>query len=117
MRKMILGGIFIGVAMSFTACTKTQVTPTQQLQPGQTTQTSPTTTQTQASSAPGATEKSGTTTKSGKIAKAGNSYLLQVGTQSIGIDSYSIDLSQYVGQQVTVSGQYSGDTLFVTSVQ
>jgi hypothetical protein len=63
-----------------------------------------------------ATAKVGTTTKTGMITKVGNTYLLGQGATAAGIDSYNIDLSQYVGQTVTVSGEYSGDTLFVTKV-
>lgn len=63
-----------------------------------------------------ATNKKGTTSKTGKLSKVGNGYLLQSGNQTVGVDSYNIDLNQYVGQQISVSGEYSGDTLFVTKV-
>ena len=67
---------------------------------------------------PGATEKSGTTTKVGKITGSdGKFYLQEAGQVAKEIESYVVDLSAYVGQTVTVSGQYSGDTLFVGSVK
>ena len=69
-----------------------------------------------AASAP--TQKVGNTTKSGKIVKLGASYYIQEeGKQPAQIDSYQIDLSQYVDKTVTITGQYSGDTLFVGKVQ
>jgi hypothetical protein len=100
MKKLLFGVWLCMMSLVFAGCGKTASAPV----------TSP-------SPAAGTSEKVGTTTKSGKVAKVGNSFLLQSGNQSIGLDSYSIDLSGYVGQQVTVSGQYSGDTLFVTTVQ
>ena len=67
---------------------------------------------------PGATEKSGTTTKVGKItSNDGKFYLQEAGQIAKEIESYVVDLSVYVGQTVTVSGQYSGDTLFIGSVK
>lgn len=32
------------------------------------------------------------------------------------IETYSVSFAEYVGKTVTVSGQYSGNTLFVTSI-
>lgn len=32
------------------------------------------------------------------------------------LETYSVSFSEYVGKTVTVSGQYSGDTLFVTEI-
>jgi hypothetical protein len=64
------------------------------------------------------TQKSGDTTKTGKITEAGSKFFLQeAGKQPIEIDSYGIELKSYVGQTVTVTGQYSGDTLFVSMVK
>lgn len=66
---------------------------------------------------PSATQKSGTTSKTGKITSADGKFYLQEGSQvPKEIDSYVVDLNDYVNQTVTVSGQYSGDTLFVGSV-
>lgn len=68
--------------------------------------------------APAADQKQGTTTKSGQIVSLGGGYYLQApGKTPELIESYNLDLSQYVGQTVTVSGQFSGDTLFVSQVQ
>ncbi len=70
------------------------------------------------SDTPVTTEKSGTTTKSGKITKAGAKYFLtENGKQPQEIDSYSVDLSTQVGKTVKVTGQYSGDTLFVDQAE
>ena len=67
---------------------------------------------------PSANQKSGTTTKTGKLTgSAGKFYFSQNGETPQEIDSYSVDLSAYVNQTVTISGQYSGDTLFVGSVE
>ena len=53
----------------------------------------------------------------GKITKNGDLYFI---TDSAGtihdVETYSVDFNEYVGQQVTVSGQYSGNTLFVTTI-
>ncbi len=63
-------------------------------------------------------QKQGDTTKTGVVSGSEGSYVLQVtGEAPIAIDSYGVDLSGYVGQSVTVTGQYSGDTLFVGSVE
>ena len=48
---------------------------------------------------------------------AGIFYLQEVGQTPKEIDSCTVELSDYVGQTVIVSGQYSGDTLFVGSVE
>ncbi len=65
-----------------------------------------------------ATQKSGDTTKTGKVSKAGvKFYLNSAGQKTVELDSYGVDLNQYVDQTVTVTGQYSGDTLFVGKVQ
>jgi len=67
---------------------------------------------------PTANQKVGTTTKTGVISNsAGVFYLQEKGQTPKEIDSYTVELSDYVGQNVTVSGQYSGDTLFVGSVE
>lgn len=64
------------------------------------------------------TEKVGDTTKTGVISFSdGRYFLAEAGQTPKEIDSYAVDLSQYVGQTVTVTGQYSGDTLFVGSIQ
>jgi len=67
-------------------------------------------------SASPSTQKVGTTTKTGKIILLGKNYMIQTGGSQQAIDSYNLDFSSYVGKTVTVSGQFSGDTLFVTKV-
>ncbi len=63
-------------------------------------------------------EKSGDTTKTGTVAEnEGRFYLQGSGPAPQEIDSYTVDLKSYVGQTVTVTGQYSGDTLFVGSIK
>lgn len=65
-----------------------------------------------------AEQKQGDTTKTGVISQIGDSFYLQeAGQTPAEIESYAVDLSAYVGQTVTVTGQYSGDTLFVGSVE
>lgn len=67
---------------------------------------------------PAAADKAGLTTKTGEVSSAGGRYYLQESGQSPKeIDSYVVQLETYVGQTVTVSGQYSGDTLFIGSVE
>lgn len=66
---------------------------------------------------PAADQKSGDTTKTGTVSTAGGKYFLaEPGQPPREIESYSVDLAGYVGQTVTVTGQYSGDTLFVGRV-
>lgn len=72
----------------------------------------------QSGKAPAVDQKQGDTTKTGSISQAGSQFFLNVtGSQPLAIDSYAIDLGQYVGKTVTVTGQYSGDTLFVGKIQ
>jgi len=67
---------------------------------------------------PTTSQKVGTTTKTGVISTSNNVFYLQeTGQTPKEVDSYTVELSDYVGQTVTVSGQYSGDTLFVGSVE
>jgi hypothetical protein len=67
---------------------------------------------------PSAAEKSGTTTKVGTLSQAGDKFFLtEPGQEAKEVNSYSVDLAEYVGQTVTVSGQYSGDTLYIGSIQ
>lgn len=71
-----------------------------------------------AGAAPAANQKAGTSSKSGRVTEAGGKFFLNVtGQPPVEMDTYSVDLKQYVGQSVTVTGQYSGDTLFVSEVK
>jgi hypothetical protein len=104
MKKSLV--IIIVAGLVLTACTQSTST------------TQTTTGSTSTAGAPAANQKSGDTTKTGVISEAGGKFFLQEagGTPQM-IESYAVDLSQYVGQTVTVKGQYSGDTLFVGSVE
>lgn len=63
-------------------------------------------------------QKVGDTSKTGILVQKGSQYFLQDAQQNLlPLDSYSYDLAQYVGKTVTVTGQYSGDTLFVGKLQ
>lgn len=67
--------------------------------------------------APAAADKQGFTSKTGVISQAGDTIFIQeAGGQPEIIESYSVELSEYVGQTITVTGQFSGDTLFVSEV-
>lgn len=67
---------------------------------------------------PTTSQKVGTTTKTGIISTTNNVFYLQeAGQTPKEVDSYTVELGDYVGQSVTVSGQYSGDTLFIGSVE
>ena len=101
-KKLTLLAVFIFSAVFFSACT-----PKQSLG-----------TKTSNSEAGQIEEKHGTTTKTGLISENAGIYFLQeAGANPEEIDSYAVDLSNYLGQTVTVSGQYSGDTLFVGSIE
>lgn len=68
--------------------------------------------------APAANEKVGETSKTGTISSSNGAYFItEPGKQPETIDSYAVDLSAYVGQTVTITGQFSGDTLFVGEVK
>lgn len=68
--------------------------------------------------APAAQQKTGQTTKTGKILQTGEKFFLEErGKSPVELDSYSVELSTYAGKTVTVTGQYSGDTLFVSEVK
>jgi len=62
-------------------------------------------------------QKNTTITLTGKLTKSGNLYLV---TDSAGVahdvETYSADFDSYLGETVTVSGQYSGNTLFVSQI-
>lgn len=67
---------------------------------------------------PAADQKSGETTKTGMISTAGGKFFLTESSQPPReISSYSIKLADYVGKNVTVTGQYSGDTLFIGKIK
>ncbi len=66
----------------------------------------------------GVENKVGETSISGTLINQGDDFFIsRSGQEPIGLDSYDIKLNQYVGKEVTVVGQYSGDTLFVKEVE
>lgn len=102
MKKIIYLSLIIASAGLFSACTASQ----------------PSTTNTNnTNGVPAADQKSGDTTKTGTITTAAGKYFLtEAGQTPKEVESYQVNLSEYVGQTVTVTGQYSGDTLFIGSV-
>jgi hypothetical protein len=54
-----------------------------------------------------------------KLTKPGDDYthMLKTSEGLIKLNSYSVKLDQYVNKNVTVTGQYSGSTLFADSVK
>lgn len=103
--------VFVVVTATLTACTHTQ--SGQVVTPGGNGDQAATN-----GNAPAADQKSGDTTKTGVITQAGEAFFLtESGQQPLPIDSYAVDLSSYVGKTVTVTGQYSGNELFVGSVE
>jgi len=63
-------------------------------------------------------QKVGDTTLAGTISQTGDQFVLTIPGQSPkSLDSYKVDLSLYAGKSVKVTGQYSGDTLFVSSIE
>lgn len=81
-------------------------------------QSDPETAPSQTGDTPAIEEKKGDTTKTGVLVKQGEKYYLKLasGAQEE-IESYAVDFEQYLNAEVTVIGQYSGDTLFVGQIQ
>lgn len=52
----------------------------------------------------------------GTIQSAGGQYSITVNGLTTQLDSRTVNFSQYVGKTITVTGQYSGTTLFVDTV-
>ncbi len=60
-------------------------------------------------------------TKSGELRKTNLpgsdfTHVLVSSGDSVGVASYSLNLDDYIGKQVTVTGQYSGTTLYADTV-
>ncbi|MEK7525364.1 MAG: hypothetical protein AAB548_03265 [Patescibacteria group bacterium] len=54
----------------------------------------------------------------GTIIQAGSLYSLTItGKPPVELDSRRVNLADYVGKTVTVTGQYSGTTLFVDKIE
>ena len=67
---------------------------------------------------PGIEAKQGDTTKSGTLVKQGSKYYLKSAAGVLDeVETYAVDFEAYVDKAVTVTGQYSGDTLFVGMIQ
>jgi hypothetical protein len=63
-------------------------------------------------------EKVGTTTISGKLTQTGEQFFITVaGKPPQEISSYKLDFAPFVGKTVKVSGQFSGNTLFVSQIE
>lgn len=109
MKKNALAVVTIIIAgMVLAACGPTTSTNT----------TTESTTKTSGAGAPAANQKSGDTTKTGVLSEAGGKFLLQEpGSTPQIVESYAVELKEYVGQTVTVTGQYSGDTLFIGKIE
>lgn len=56
-------------------------------------------------------------TLTGTVIQAGGGYSLRGETGTTVLESRQINLGQYAGKPVTVTGQYSGTTLFVDKVE
>lgn len=57
-------------------------------------------------------------TLSGTIIQAGTKFSLSVPDKPlVELDSRQVDLGDYLGKTITVTGQYSGTTLFVSKIQ
>jgi hypothetical protein len=89
-----------GTAILFAGCTSTPAPQSQDQPAGMT------------------TEKKGDTTLTGKLTNKGGKYFLErVGQAPQEVDSYGVDLSLYTDQNVTITGQFSGDTLYAGKVE
>jgi hypothetical protein len=66
----------------------------------------------------GTENKVGETSLSGTLIQQGDEFFIsRSGEEPTSLDSYDIKLNRYIGKEVTVTGQYSGDTLFVKEVE
>ncbi|MEO8581562.1 MAG: hypothetical protein ABI425_03170 [Patescibacteria group bacterium] len=63
------------------------------------------------------TAREGDSTLSGKVVQSGDTFSLVDSTgKQTELDSYKIDLTPYANKQVSITGQFSGDTLFAAKV-
>jgi hypothetical protein len=69
-----------------------------------------------ASPAPSA-EKSGVTILQGTLQVQGKTAILKSGAKTVALESYDVSFAPYDGKAVTVTGKYSGDTLFVSEIK
>ncbi len=97
MNKKIIFSVVAALVLMFTGCSTTQSTQT-----------------TSASQE----QKIGNTTLEGTVTGAAGKYFLSVpGEPTVQIDSYTVKFENYVSKKVKVTGQYSGDTLYVDKVE
>lgn len=62
--------------------------------------------------------ESPTQTVSGTLYKVGESYsFVDSSGKTIDLDARRVDLSKYAGKSVTITGEYSGTTLFVDKIE
>ncbi len=62
-------------------------------------------------------QKNAEVTLVGSLSKNGELYFITDSTGALhDVETYSVSFDEYVGKSVTVSGQYSGNTLFVTKI-
>lgn len=59
--------------------------------------------------------KTGTLQKS-TIAQSDFTHVIITPDASVGVASYTLNLDDYIGKKVSVTGQFSGDTLFADSI-
>ncbi len=104
-QALVSAATIVGAVVLFAGCSK---------QLPATSTAAPTQSGTDVSPAP----KVGNTTKTGKVENlSGKLYLQVTGQPPLEIDSYSVDLKSYVGKTVTITGEYSGNTLFAGSIK
>lgn len=103
--KATLLAVVLGTSLVLAGCTATQSTTAPTGSAGQ--------------DQPNAAEKKvGDTVMTGTISQVGEKYFITVAGQTPKeIESYLVKLSDYVGKTATITGQYSGDTLFVGKIE
>ena len=100
LKKLLILSIAVAVTLTFAGCSTSQPATNEDVTPGQ------------------SSEKKGDTTLSGKLTNKGGKYFLeQTGKQPQPVESYSITLSDFVDQKVTITGQFSGDILFAGKIE
>ncbi len=51
------------------------------------------------------------------VAGSDFTHMLVAAGESVGVASYTLNLDDYIGKQVEIVGQYSGDTLYADTIQ
>lgn len=70
-----------------------------------------------AESSPSPTADPGFTRLTGELQMNGETGILRTETGDVPVESLKVDLSQHNGRTVTVTGKYSGTTLFVSQIK